>query len=182
MMRTAWCLLLRRCGGRVSVVARTPVVTAWATIAIAAIETVATVEAATAALVTFAIPVHLAHHRGRALLVLVDAHRQRPQHVFREALLPLDLGQRGGGRIELEQREVRLAVLADAERKRLDAPVFRIADELATEAFDDALECGRHLLDLLRAQILARQIDVFVQWHGNAFPLCVARPAPSPSC
>ncbi len=55
-----------------------------------------------------------------------------------------------------------LAVLADAEGERLDAPVFGIADELAAEALDDALESGRHFLDLLRAQILARQIDVLV--------------------
>src|SRR5438128_610246 len=130
MLRIAWCLLLRRCGGRVSVVARTPVVAPWATIAIAAIETVPPVEAAAAALVTFAIPVHLAHHRRGAFLVFVDAHRQRAQHIFGKTLLPLDLGQRGGRGIELEQREVRLAVLADAERERFDTPVFRIADEL----------------------------------------------------
>ena len=67
---------------------------------------------------------------------------------------------------------MRLAVLADAEGQRLDAPVFRVADQLAAEALDDALETGRHLLDLLRAQILARQIDVFVQWHGMPFPCC----------
>src|SRR5205085_3221245 len=81
----------------------------------------------------------------------------------------------------LEQGEVGLAVLADAERERLDAPVFRVADELAAEALDDALEAGRHLLDLLRAQVLARQIDVFVQWHGMPFPVWLV-PAPSPSC
>jgi len=51
-------------------------------------------------------------------------------------------------------------------------PSIRIADEFAAEAFDDALEAGGHLLDLLRAQILARHIDVFIQWHANASPLC----------
>src|SRR5205085_3754115 len=103
------------------------------------------------------------------------------QHVFGKPLLALDFGQRGRRRIELEQREVRLAVLTDAERERLDAPVFRVADKLAAEALDDALEVRRHLLDLLRAQILARQIDVFVQWHGMPFPVWLV-PAPSPSC
>src|SRR4051812_16042580 len=127
MLRIAWCLLLRRCGGRVSVVARAAIVAPRSAVTIAAIEAVAPVEAATAALVTFAIPVDLAHHRRGAFLVFVDTHRQRPQHVFGEALLPLDLGQRSRRRIELEQREVRLAVLADAKRERLDAPVFRIA-------------------------------------------------------
>src|SRR5262249_41059396 len=103
--------------------------------------------------------------------VLVDAHGQVADHVFGEPLLPLDLGQRRRRRVELEHGEVGFAVLANAERKRLDAPVFGVGDELAAEAFDDALEAGRHLLDLLRAQVLARQIDVFIQWHANASPL-----------
>src|SRR5947209_11506377 len=165
MRRIAWCLLLgRRSFGLFA--ALTP----RAAITIAAIETIATVEPATAALVAFAIPVDFAHHRGGAFLVLVNAHRQMPQHVFGEALLPLDLGHRRGRRIELEQREVRLAVLADAEGEGLDAPIFGVADELAAEAFDDAFEVGRHLLHLLCAEVLARQIDVFVQWHGMPFP------------
>src|SRR2546423_5195980 len=167
MLRIAWCLLLDRCNfGVVPALApRAP---------IAPVEPVAAVEAIATPLVAVAIPVDLTHQGRGPFLVLIDANGEIAQHVFGEALLPLDLGQRGGRRIELEQGEMRLAVLADAEGERLDAPVFRVADKLATKPLDDALEVGRHFLDLLRAEILARQIDVFVQWHGMPFP-CVSR-------
>ena len=104
------------------------------------IEPVAAVEAIAAALIAIAVAIGLAHHRRGAFLVRIDAHRYVAQHVFVQALLPLDLGQRGGRGVELEQGEMRLAVLADAERERLDAPVFRIADELAAEAFETPLK------------------------------------------
>src|SRR5687767_14153411 len=176
MLRIAWCLLLARPSfGFVAALAPRAAIT------ITAIETVATVEAPAAALITIAISVGLAQHRRGTFLVLVDAHREVAQHVFRETLLPLDFADGRGRRVELEQGEMRLAVLADAVGERLDPPVFRVADQLAAETFDDALEVGRHFLDLLRAQILARHIDVFVQWHGMPFPV-VVRPAPSPSC
>src|SRR5205814_1628073 len=135
MMRTAWCLLLarRHCRRRRRLFAVTRAARPVAAIpaiakAVAAIaEAVATIaEASTAALVALAVAVGLAHHRGRALFVLVDAHRQVAQHVFRQPLLALDLGQRGRRRVELEHGEVGFAVLADAERERLHAPVFRI--------------------------------------------------------
>ena len=44
------------------------------------------------------------------------------------------------------------------------------ADELSAKTLDDALVGCGHLLDLLRAHVLARQIDVFVQRHGMPFP------------
>src|SRR6185295_3501719 len=99
MLRTAWCLLLGRCN--FGIVART--VTPRTAIPVAAIKAIAPVEAAAAAVVAVAIPVDLAHHRRGPFLVLVDAHREVAQHVFAQSLLPLDLGQRGRRRIELEQ-------------------------------------------------------------------------------
>jgi len=56
---------------------------------------------------------------------------------------------------------MRLAVLADAEVQRLHAPVFVLGD-LATETLDDRRELLGQVLDLLRADVLAREIDVFV--------------------
>ena len=104
--------------------------------------------------------------------MLVDAHRDVAQHVFAESRCWRSTSvTAAGGVSRLSMVKCALRFLLDAERERLDAPVFRIADELAAEALDDALEGGGHLLDLLRAQILARQVDVFVQWHANAFPL-----------
>jgi len=71
------------------------------------------------------------------------------------------LGQRGRGSVDIEQREVRLAVLFDAEVQRLHAPVF-VLGHLAAETFDDGGELLGQILDLLRADVLAREIDVFV--------------------
>src|SRR6516162_10750836 len=64
---------------------------------------------------------------------------------------------------------MRLAVLADAIGKGLDAPIFHLCD-VATHLLDDALVTGRQFIDLLLRQILPRQIDVLVQCHANASP------------
>src|SRR5690349_4908800 len=155
MLRTALCLLLGRSGFFAAfLAAASATITARATVT--AITTIVAVKPITAAFVALAITVGLAHHCGGAFLVRVDADGEVAQHVFGNALLALDLGKRGRRRVDLEHCEVRLAVLLDAERKALDAPVFRIADEFSAEALDDAFVAGGHLLDLLRAQILAR--------------------------
>ncbi len=129
--------------------------------AISAEAALAIAEAAAATLVALAVALDLAHHRRRAFLKFVDANGEIAQHVFVDALLALDLGQRRGRRIDVEQREVRLAVLADAEVQRLHAPVFVLGD-LAAETFDHGGELLAQVLDLLRADVLAREIDVFV--------------------
>src|ERR1700752_3769846 len=182
MLRIAWCLRLRRRGffaaffatASAAITARATVAAVTAVTAIEAVETVA------AAFIALAITVGLAHHRGRAFLVLVDTDGEIAQHIFRETLLPLDLGECGRRRIELQHGEVRLAILLDAEREALDAPVLGIAYEFPAEALDDTLVGGGHLLDLLRAQVLARQIERFVQRHDclSLSPCSFRRQAP----
>src|SRR3954468_15814295 len=108
MRKTAWCLLL---GHGVVAITSTAAfaVTPRPTIApVAAIETVAPVEPAAAALIALAIAVRLAHHCRGTFLVLVDAHREVAQHVLAQTLLAFDLGDRGSRRIEPEQGEMRL--------------------------------------------------------------------------
>src|SRR4051794_31341383 len=182
MRKIAWCLLLGHDVVAITPAAALAVTPRPAVAPIAAIEAVATVEAATTALIAFAIPVRLAHHRRGTFFMFVDAYREVAQDVLAQTLLALHLGDGRGRRIEPEQGEMRLAVLLDTERERLDAPIFRRVDQFAAEAFDHRLIGVGHFLDLLRAQVLARQIDVFIQRHAYAFPLSVARPAPSPSC
>src|SRR5262249_37480161 len=97
-----------------------------------------------------------------------------------DALLALDLDHGGRRGVDIHQREVRLAVLAHAVGQGLDAPVLGLGD-LAAEPLDHALVLGGELIDLLRRQVLARQEDVFVQWHVLPFRLRLG-PAPSPSC
>src|SRR3954469_10986680 len=132
-------------------------VTAWRPVApvsaksAAATKAIAAVaEAAAATLVALAIALDLAHHRRRAFFQLIDANGEIAQHVFVDALLALDLGQRRGRRIDVEQREMRLAVLADPEVERLHPPVFVLRD-LAAETFDDGGELLGQVFDLLRA-------------------------------
>ena len=52
--------------------------------------------------------------------------------------------------------------------------------DLAAHLLDDALELGGQFLDLLRADVLARKEDVFVERHADAFPCVVARPGAKP--
>ena len=78
-----------------------------------------------------------------------DANGEIAQHVFVDALLALDLVHRRRRRVDVEQREVRLAVLVHAVGERLDAPVFGLGD-LAAGLLDDAGELGGQFLDLLR--------------------------------
>src|SRR4029077_6877474 len=63
----------------------------------------------------------------------------------------------------------------------LDPPILALGD-LAAHLLDHALVLGGELLDLLRGQILPRQEDVFVQWHGMPFRCAWPAPALSPSC
>ena len=81
-----------------------------------------------------------------------------------EAFLALDLVQRCRRRIDIEQRHVRLAVLADAIGEGLQAPIFVLGD-FAAHLPDDTGQLRGQFFDLLRAQILARKVDVFVQRH-----------------
>ena len=145
----------------VAVTARGPIAPVTAKSAAATEAIAAIAEAAAAALVALAVALDLAHHGRRAFLKLVDANGEIAQHVFVDALLALDLHDRGRRGIKVEQREMRLAVLVDAEVQRLHAPVFVLGD-LATQTFDDGGELLGQVLDLLRADVLARQIDVFV--------------------
>src|SRR5262249_38471543 len=173
-------LLLARAGigggGVVALIAWTTIAAASAPVPTIAIETAVT-EAA--AFVAVAVAVGLAHHRGGAFLEFGDPHSQCAQHVFVDPLLPLDLCHRGGGRINVEKGEMRLAVLADAVAQGFDAPVFVLGD-FAAHLLDDALVLGGQFLHLLRGEIRARQKDVFVKRHDCPF-LSRAKPAPAPS-
>src|SRR5580658_1314578 len=101
----------------VGALARTPVavartVTTVTTVseAIAAVaEAIATVAPA---VIAVAIALRSAHHGGWALFVLLDPDGEIAQHVFIETLEPLDLVDRGRRRIDVHEREMRLAVLA----------------------------------------------------------------------
>ena len=79
----------------VAVTARRPVAAITAeTIAAAVAEAAAAAAEAAATLVALAVAIDLAHHRGGAFLEFVDADGEIAQHVFVDALLALDLGQR----------------------------------------------------------------------------------------
>src|ERR1700691_2058199 len=71
------------------------------------------------------------------------------------------------------------AVLAEPVGERFYAPIFGLFDRSA-EPFDDALQLRGQFLDLLRAGVLAREIDVFIERHSCPFLICHARPGAKP--
>ena len=73
---------------------------------------------------------------------------QEAKDVFVDAHLALHLGERRGGSVEVEHREMRLAVLLDAVGEGLDAPHLGLVD-LAAVLLDDALVLVDHRFDLL---------------------------------
>src|SRR5882724_1362333 len=64
-----------------------------------------------------------------------------------------------------------LAVLAQPVGERLHAPLLELGD-LAAILLDHAFELVGQFLGLLRAQVLARKHDVFIERHAKAFPGC----------
>ena len=59
--------------------------------------------------------------------MLLDADGDEADHVFAQPHLTLHLGDRRVRRVDIEEREMRLAVLADPVGERLDAPIFLLA-------------------------------------------------------
>ncbi len=64
---------------------------------------------------------------------------------------------------------MRFAVLANAICEGLQPPIFVLCD-LTTHLPDDSGQLRGQFLDLLRAQVLARKVDVFIQRHEMPFP------------
>ena len=121
----------------------------------------------------------LAQHRRWAGLMLVDADGEIADDVLVDAQEALDLDHRLGGRGDVQQREVGLAVLLDAEGKRLQTPRLNLGDG-AAEGGDLGLDLLRQRLDLLLRDVLARQEDMLIKSHCWAFPI-QPRPTRSPS-
>src|SRR5262249_8514126 len=168
--------------GLLAALARRPAVTVAAMLAPLPIPhaTPLPVAKAETPLVALAVAVDLAHHRGGAILERVHANGQVAHDVLAAPLLPPDLVEGGGRRGDVEHREMGLAVLAQAVGQRLDAPLLGLGD-LAAHLLDDAFELRGQFLDLLSARVLARQENVFVERHADAFPFSHAPPARSPS-
>ena len=120
-------------------------------------------------LVAFAITIDLSHHCRRAVLMLVNADGKIAQYILAEPFLPLDLVESRRRPVYIEKSEMRLAVLSQPIGKGLQAPLLRLSD-LASYLLDHSFELRRELFDLLRAGVLARQEDVFVERHVDVFP------------
>ena len=100
--------------------------------------------------------------------MLFDANGEIADHVFADSLLPFDFGDRRRGGVDVEQHEVRLAVLVHPVGEGAYAPVFHLHD-LAAETFDDAGHLGGQFLDLLGARILTREKNMLIKRHGCPF-------------
>src|SRR6516165_7145920 len=145
---------------------------------VAAIAPVAA-RSARAAVVAIAV-LALAQHRRRAGLMLVNTDGEIADDVLVDAQQPLDLDDRLRGPGDVQQREVRLAVLLDAEGKRLQSPRLDLGDR-AAERGDLRLDLLRQRLDLLLRDVLARQEDMLIESHFGPFHFQPPRPTRSPS-
>src|SRR5579863_1249111 len=103
------------------------------------IEAVAAIAALATAVVAVTIALGAAHHGGRAFLVRVDPDREIAQNILVETFQPLDLIDRRWRSVDIHEREMRLAVLAQTIGEGFHAPVFSLFDRSA-KAFDDALQ------------------------------------------
>jgi hypothetical protein len=106
----------------------------------------------------------LAHHHRRAGFQLVDAHGQVTDDVFVDRGLALQLGNDAGGGLDVQQHEVRLAVLLDLVCEVAQTPGLGLGD-LAFVLFDN-LGCGLgQRVHLGLGQVLARQKHMLVKRH-----------------
>src|SRR6516225_130646 len=141
------------------------ITTESAAVTIAAEAAISIAAEAAATIVALAVAICFPHHGRGSFLKLLDAHAQIADHVFTDAFLPLDLGDRRRRRVDVEQHEVRLPILVHAVGEGAHAPVFRLGD-LAAVLFDDAGHLSGQLLDLLGARVLAREKNMLVKRHG----------------
>ncbi len=100
--------------------------------------------------------------------MLVDANGEIADDVLVDAQQALDLGHRRGGGGDVHEREVRLAVLLDAEGERLQAPRLDLGDR-AAEGGDLCLDLLRQRFDLLLRHVLAHQENMLVESHVRPF-------------
>src|SRR5262249_36158034 len=102
--------------------------------------------------------------------MFLDADAEIADHVFADALLALDLGDRSRRRLDVEQHEMRLAVLVHAIGEGAHAPVLGLGD-LAAGLLDNAGHLGGQFFHLLGARVRTREKNILVKRYG--FPsLC----------
>src|SRR5262245_36819274 len=133
--KAPWPSLLRCPGGegffleafprRTAIALTVAVATMLTTVAVAIAEAAAIAITKTETpIVALAVTVGFAHHRGGAVLVLVHANREVAQHILADPLLSLDLVEGGRRRVDIEQGEMRLAVLTQTVGEGLNAPLL----------------------------------------------------------
>ena len=101
--------------------------------------------------------------------MVFHANREIAQHILIQSLLALDFSEGARRGIDIEQGKMRLSILVQPIRERFETPLLGFCD-LPSHLLDHAFELSREFLDLLRAGVLSRQEDVFIERHGNAFP------------
>src|ERR1700733_7297831 len=119
------------------------------------------------AIVAIAILALAQHSRGSGLM-LIDAYGEIADDVLIEAEQALDLDHRLGRGGNVQEREMSLAVLLDAEGKRLQTPRLDLGDGAAQRG-DLGLDLFRQRLDLLLRDVLAHQEDMLIKSHVGPF-------------
>src|SRR4051794_34150890 len=81
-----------------------------------------------AARTPLAVALAAAHHCRRAAFMLIDAEREKADHVLIDVGLTLELSDRRSGGVEVEHHIMRLAVLGDAIGQAAQAPGLGLDD------------------------------------------------------
>ena len=94
-----------------------------------------------AATAVIAVAIGLAHHRRRSIFVCFDTDCEIAQNILVETFLSLDLVKRRWRSVDVKQRHVRFAVLANAVGEGLQAPILVLCN-LATHLPDHSGQLG----------------------------------------
>ena len=110
------------------------------------------------------VAVALLHHGGRAVFMLFNSDGHVTKDVFVDAHLALDLVNGRCRSIDVHQNVVSLAVLVDAVRQGLEAPVFD-APDFSAVSFQYTLVLFDESVDLLCGNILPGKEYMFIKSH-----------------
>ena len=104
--------------------------------------------------------------------MFIDAKCEIPKHIIMDALQALEFVDDLGRGVQIHHDVVTLPVLFDPVGEVAQTPELSL-DDLATAGFDNPGEILDKLIDLGAGDILARNKDVFVEWHFMRLPLAV---------
>ena len=98
--------------------------------------------------------------------MLLDGDGEPADHVFADAVLPLELCDHAARTLDVEHHEVGLAVAVNLVGEALEAPGLGL-DDLPAVFRQDIRGVFRERIDLGLSQVLTREENMLVQRHDS---------------